>query len=58
MSELKKVATRAGFGEEILKLGKENPDILVIDADIGRAVRQETSVGNYLQSIMTIRISM
>ena len=28
MSELKKVATRAGFGEEILKLGKENPDIL------------------------------
>ena len=26
MSELKKVATRAGFGEEILKLGKENPD--------------------------------
>lgn len=25
MSELKKVATRAGFGEEILKLGKENP---------------------------------
>ena len=37
MSELKKVATRAGFGEEILKLGKENPDILVIDADIGKS---------------------
>ena len=34
MSELKKVATRAGFGEEILKLGKENPDILVIIFDI------------------------
>ena len=39
MSELKKVATRAGFGEKILKLGKENPDILVIDADIGKSCK-------------------
>ena len=39
MSELKKVATRAGFVEEILKLGKENPDILVIDADIGKSCK-------------------
>ena len=39
MSELKKVATRAGFGEEILKLGKENQDILVIDADIGKSCK-------------------
>ena len=39
MSELKKVATRAGFGEAILKLGKENPDILVIDADIGKSCK-------------------
>ena len=39
MSELKKVATRAGFCEEILKLGKENPDILVIDADIGKSCK-------------------
>ena len=39
MSELKKVATRAGFGEEILKLGKENPDIRVIDADIGKSCK-------------------
>ena len=39
MSELKKVATRAGFGEEIIKLGKENPDILVIDADIGKSCK-------------------
>ncbi len=39
MSELKKVATRAGFGEEILKLGKENPDILVVDADIGKSCK-------------------
>ena len=39
MIELKKVATRAGFGEEILKLGKENPDILVIDADIGKSCK-------------------
>ena len=58
MSELKKVATRAGFGEEILKLGKENPDILVIDADIGKSCKTGDFRRNYLQSIMTIRISM
>ena len=39
MRALKKVAARAGFGEEILKLGKENPDILVIDADIGKSCK-------------------
>lgn len=34
MSEVKKIATRDGFGAEILELGKENPNIVVIDVDI------------------------
>lgn len=38
MSE-KKIATRDGFGEEIAKLGKENPDILVVDVDIGKSCK-------------------
>ncbi len=37
MSELKKIATRDGFGKEIVELGKENPDLLVIDTDIGKS---------------------
>ena len=30
----KKIPTRDGFGDEIVALGKENRDILVVDADI------------------------
>lgn len=39
MTEQKKIATRNGFGEEILKLGLENPDILIVDADIGKSCK-------------------
>lgn len=39
MSEMKKIATRDGFGKEITLLGKENPDILVLDIDIGKSCK-------------------
>ena len=32
-------ATRDGFGEEIVALGKENKNILVVDADIGKSYK-------------------
>ncbi|QEN08141.1 transketolase family protein [Oceanispirochaeta crateris] len=32
-------ATREAYGEEILALGKENPNIYVIDADIGKSCK-------------------
>jgi transketolase len=35
----KMIATRDGFGEEIVALGKENPNILVVDADIGKSCK-------------------
>ena len=35
----KKVPTRDGFGDEIVALGKENRDILVVDADIGKSCK-------------------
>lgn len=38
MSELKK-ATRDGFGEEIVTLGKRNKDIFVVDIDIGKSCK-------------------
>ena len=37
MSEKKNIATRDGFGHEIVALGKENPDLLVVDIDIGKS---------------------
>ena len=39
MSELKKIATRDGFGEEIAALGHENKNILVVDVDIGKSCK-------------------
>ena len=37
--EQKKIATRTGFGEEILALGKENKDIWVVDVDIAKSCK-------------------
>lgn len=35
----KKIATRDGFGDEIVALGKGNRSILVVDADIGKSCK-------------------
>lgn len=35
----KSIPTRDGFGEEIVALGRENRDILVVDADIGKSCK-------------------
>ena len=35
----KKIATRDGFGDEIVALGQENKNILVVDADIGKSCK-------------------
>ena len=35
----KKIPTRNGFGDEIVALGKENRNILVVDADIGKSCK-------------------
>ena len=35
----KKIATRDGFGDEIVALGKENRNILIVDADIGKSCK-------------------
>ncbi len=39
MSEVLKKATRDGFGEEIVKLGKKDNKIYVVDADIGKSCK-------------------
>ncbi len=35
----KMIATRDGFGDEIVELGRENPNVLVVDADIGKSCK-------------------
>lgn len=37
--DTKKIATRDGFGEAIVELGKENRNILVVDIDIGKSCK-------------------
>ena len=39
MSELKKIATRNGFGDEIVEVGKDHPEVVVLDIDIGKSCK-------------------
>ena len=41
MTTLQMVATRDGFGEELVELGKKNPKIVVVSADLEDATRAE-----------------
>jgi transketolase len=39
MEFTKKIATREGFGDEIVEIGKENKDVYVVDVDIGKSCK-------------------
>lgn len=39
MDNTRKIATRQSFGEKILELGKENENIVVLDADLSQATK-------------------
>ncbi|MBR0397112.1 MAG: transketolase family protein [Eubacterium sp.] len=39
MSEMKKIATREGFGDEIVAVGKDHPEVIVLDIDIGKSCK-------------------
>ncbi len=39
MSEVKKIATRESYGNALVELGKENPNIVVLDADLAAATK-------------------
>ena len=41
MEENKKIATRQSYGEALLELGRENKDIVVLDADLSTATKTE-----------------
>lgn len=39
MAEVKKIATRESYGNALVELGKENPNIVVLDADLAAATK-------------------
>ncbi len=41
MAEMKKEATREGYGKALVELGKQNPDVVVLDADLNDSTRSD-----------------
>ena len=39
MSDVKKIATRDSYGDELVELGGKHEDIVVLDADLAEATR-------------------
>ena len=39
MADVKKIATRDSYGNELVALGKENPNVIVMDADLSAATK-------------------
>ena len=39
MSDVKRIATRESYGEELVRLGAEHEEIVVLDADLAEATR-------------------
>ena len=42
MSEVKKIATRVSYGDALKEIAAENPDIVVLDADLAAATKTGT----------------
>jgi len=42
MADVKKIATRESYGNELVALGQENPNIVVMDADLSAATKTGT----------------
>lgn len=42
MSDVKKIATRESYGNALVEVGKENPNIVVLDADLAAATKTGT----------------
>ncbi len=42
MADVKKIATRDSYGNELVALGKENPNLYVLDADLSAATKTST----------------
>ena len=57
MDTTKKIATRNGFGEEIVALGKLNDKIYVIDNDIGKSCKTSSFMKELPQQYLNVGIA-
>ena len=57
MDTTKKIATRNGFGEEIVELGKNNDRIYVIDNDIGKSCKTSAFMKALPQQYINVGIA-
>lgn len=57
MDTTKKIATRNGFGEEIVALGKLNDKIYVIDNDIGKSCKTSAFMKELPQQYLNVGIA-
>ena len=57
MDTTKKIATRNGFGEEIVTLGKQNSNIYVIDNDIGKSCKTSNFVKELPEQYINVGIA-
>lgn len=42
MADVKKIATRESYGNALVEVGKENPNVIVLDADLANATKTNT----------------
>ena len=57
MDTTKKIATRNGFGEEIVALGKQNSKIYVIDNDIGKSCKTSNFIKELPEQYINVGIA-
>ncbi len=50
-------ATRLGFGEELLEIGRENPDVVVIGADVTVSVKTDLFMKNFPNRFFSVGIA-
>lgn len=53
MADIKKIATRESYGNALVEIGKENPDIVVLDADLAAATKTGVFKKHFRRDIST-----
>ena len=53
MADVKKIATRESYGNALVELGKENPNVVVLDADLAAATKTVYSRKNFRNATLT-----
>ena len=55
MAEVKKIATRESYGNALVELGQENPNVVVLDADLAAANKNRNVLRKLFQKdILTV----